>query len=118
MNNENKVKFKRALTKVLQNVSADIDNELEIGKALKTTLEIAGSKNEVLILIDSAKAPHEGKFNLVIGVVRRDGNKLSAIHAVTGQSKEQLKAFFESESLPKRLYERLSAESDKLDRDN
>ena len=114
MTNENKVKFKRALSKVVTDVSEGISGELETGKALRFSLKIAGSENEVLMLIDSAKEPHLGKFNLLIGVVQPGNSKLNLVHGVVGQTKQQLSVFFAGDNIVSLLSDKLIAASDML----
>ncbi|MBQ8967688.1 hypothetical protein [Ruminococcus sp.] len=119
MTNENRVKFKRALAKVTAQMPADIEAELTEnsaeGKAFSVTLPIAGSENDALFMFDPSKAPHEGKYNFVIGVMPRGTKQLSAVHAVMGQSREQLVKFFQADSLNSKLAELLANASDKLD---
>ena len=119
MLNEHKVKFKKALAKVLADVHADVQAKLpETGpadNALNFNLPIIGSDNFVAFLIDNSKEPHVGKYNVVIGVTGKGTNQLEAVHAVVGQTKAQIIAFFANENLPNRLCDRLEMASDTLD---
>ena len=121
MLNENKVKFKQALAKVIADMRADVQDKLpEVGpadNALNFNLPIIGSDNFVAFLFDNSKDPHVGKYNVVIGVTCNGSNQFEAVHAVTGQTKAQITAFLANENLPNRLCDRLVMASDKLDAD-
>ncbi len=121
MINENKVKFKRALAKVLDQLPVDIEENIpENGPAdevFATTLKVSGSENEVLFLVDNSKEPHEGKYNFIIGVRSPVKKELSAVHAVVGQTRAQILEMLRRENLLNRLCDRLAAQSDKLDSD-
>lgn len=118
MKNEDKIKFKLALTRAIVKLQDIVENNLPedgVAKPVRITMPIVGTQNEAVFLFDNAAVPYIGKRTFVVGAKKLNDDRMYAFNALTGKDRSEILEYLKQEGTAELLAQRLIRLSDMAD---